>query len=57
VKLYSYESVEFGKLDSTFSDVSDVPEFKEALERGEYFLKQGDDKIETAKMYGGVYLV
>lgn len=48
----SYESVEFGKLDSTFSDVSDVPEFADALEKGQDFTKQGKDKIETAKMYG-----
>jgi len=48
----SYESVEFGKLDSTFTESSDLPEYKIAIDKANEFTKQGGDKIETAKMYG-----
>lgn len=50
----SYENVEFGKLDSTFSDASDLSEYKDALDKVKDFNKQGGSKIDDAKLYGEI---
>lgn len=53
----SYESVEFGKLDSAFSSAYDLPECKDALSQADNFTEQGNSKVEDAKLYGqlGLY--
>lgn len=48
----SYESVEFGTLDSTFSSVSDLSEYNNAISKAENFKEQGKSKIEDANLYG-----
>lgn len=47
----SYELVEFGTLDSTFSSAFDLPEYNDAINKAENFKKQGISKIEDAKLY------
>lgn len=53
----SYESVQFGSLDSTFSQVEDLEEFQEAVLLAKELKKQGLDKVDDAKRYGeyGLY--
>ncbi len=45
----SYEPVEYGKLDSTYSDCSETPEYIKADKKGKEFTAQMDDYAESSK--------
>ncbi|GAD04515.1 hypothetical protein HQ45_06790 [Porphyromonas crevioricanis] len=53
----SYESVQFGTLDSTFSQVKDLEEFQTSLSLAEKLKEKGFEKGEDAKLYSkfGLY--
>lgn len=52
----SYESVQFGKLDSTYSTVKDTPEYREALEKSEQLQKEAMMELTKIKMYQELFL-
>lgn len=53
----SYEPVEFGKLDSTYSSAFDLPEYNDAVNKAKHFKDEGNDKVNDAELYGrfGLY--
>lgn len=51
----SYEIVEFGKLDSSFTIFEELPHIKKEYDRVDEFNKEASDNLDLAKIYSDSY--